>query len=100
MQAGGHHTKEDYAVRGKEPKDEVQIYTWKDANLRELTDLVCSFFFFLSQNKMFNCIESFVVYIVLKRCNLLAKEATFFRCRFEGFLIAYKGNVFFDKHRE
>ncbi|XP_013748136.1 histone deacetylase complex subunit SAP18-like isoform X1 [Brassica napus] len=39
-QTGGHHTKEDYAVRGKEPKDEVQIYTWKDANLRELTDLV------------------------------------------------------------
>ncbi|CAN8284491.1 unnamed protein product [Cochlearia groenlandica] len=38
--SGGHHTKEDYAVRGKEPKDEVQIYTWKDANLRELTDLV------------------------------------------------------------
>jgi hypothetical protein len=29
-------------VRGKEPKDEVQIYTWKDATLRELTDLVCS----------------------------------------------------------
>jgi histone deacetylase complex subunit SAP18 len=28
-------------VRGKEPKDEVQIYTWKDASLRELTDLVC-----------------------------------------------------------
>jgi histone deacetylase complex subunit SAP18 len=27
-------------VRGKEPKDEVQIYTWKDATLRELTDLV------------------------------------------------------------
>lgn len=41
LQSGGHHTKEDYAVRGKEPKDEVQIYTWKDANLRELTDLVC-----------------------------------------------------------
>ena len=40
MQSGGRHTKEDYAVRGKEPKDEVQIYTWKDANLRELTDLV------------------------------------------------------------
>ncbi|KAF3547026.1 hypothetical protein DY000_02002536, partial [Brassica cretica] len=40
VQSGGHHTKEDYAVRGKEPKDEVQIYTWKDANLRELTDLV------------------------------------------------------------
>ena len=53
MQSGGHHTKEDYAVRGKEPKDEVQIYTWKDANLRELTDLVhngcaCVFSSFLS----------------------------------------------------
>ncbi|XP_038993196.1 histone deacetylase complex subunit SAP18-like [Hibiscus syriacus] len=36
---GGHHSKEDFAVRGKEPKDEVQIYTWKDATLRELTDL-------------------------------------------------------------
>lgn len=31
---------EDFALRGKEPKEEVQIYTWKDANLRELTDLV------------------------------------------------------------
>ncbi|XWS38443.1 hypothetical protein CRYUN_Cryun19dG0132100 [Craigia yunnanensis] len=37
---GSHHSEEDFAVRGKEPKDEVQIYTWKDANLRELTDLV------------------------------------------------------------
>ncbi|KAL9254189.1 Histone deacetylase complex subunit SAP18-like protein [Drosera capensis] len=37
---GGHHTKEDFAIRGKEPKDEVQIYTWKDATLGELTDLV------------------------------------------------------------
>lgn len=37
---GGHHVKEDFAVRGKEPKDEVQIYTWMDATLRELTDLV------------------------------------------------------------
>ncbi|KAL6322524.1 hypothetical protein AAG906_009826 [Vitis piasezkii] len=37
---GCHHSKEDFAVRGKEPKDEVQIYTWKDATLRELTDLV------------------------------------------------------------
>lgn len=27
-------------MRGKEPRDEVQIYTWKDATLRELTDLV------------------------------------------------------------
>ncbi|KAK9203628.1 hypothetical protein WN943_013884 [Citrus x changshan-huyou] len=38
--SGGHHIAEDFAVRGKEPKDEVQIYTWKDATLRELTDLV------------------------------------------------------------
>ncbi|XP_050377530.1 histone deacetylase complex subunit SAP18-like [Argentina anserina] len=37
---GGHHTQQDFAERGKEPKDEVQIYTWKDATLRELTDLV------------------------------------------------------------
>ncbi|XP_044502788.1 histone deacetylase complex subunit SAP18-like [Mangifera indica] len=37
---GGHHSREDFAVRGKEPRDEVQIYTWKDATLRELTDLV------------------------------------------------------------
>lgn len=41
-QIGGHHTMDDFAVRGKEPKDEVQIYTWKDATLRELTDLVKS----------------------------------------------------------
>ncbi|KAI3947960.1 hypothetical protein MKW92_035829 [Papaver armeniacum] len=26
-------TKEDFATRGKEPKKEVQIYTWKDATL-------------------------------------------------------------------
>ncbi|PNT03280.3 hypothetical protein POPTR_014G074000v4, partial [Populus trichocarpa] len=39
-QVGEHHSKEDFAVRGKEPKDEVQIYTWKDATLHELTDLV------------------------------------------------------------
>ncbi|PHT81714.1 Histone deacetylase complex subunit SAP18 [Capsicum annuum] len=37
---GGHHNKNEFAVRGKEPKDEVQIYTWMDATLRELTDLV------------------------------------------------------------
>ena len=45
LQIGGHHANEDFAVRGKEPKDEVQIYTWKDATLREITDLVG---FFLS----------------------------------------------------
>ncbi|XP_075511537.1 histone deacetylase complex subunit SAP18-like isoform X1 [Primulina tabacum] len=37
---GDHHADGDFAVRGKEPKDEVQIYTWMDATLRELTDLV------------------------------------------------------------
>ncbi|CAL8464441.1 g3976 [Coccomyxa elongata] len=39
-QFGGHHRLEDYARRGQEPKDEVQMYTWPDATLRELTDLV------------------------------------------------------------
>ncbi|KAG9457810.1 hypothetical protein H6P81_002318 [Aristolochia fimbriata] len=37
---GGHHNKENFQVRGKELKDEVQIYTWKDATLCDLTDLV------------------------------------------------------------
>ncbi|TQE10665.1 hypothetical protein C1H46_003778 [Malus baccata] len=37
---GAHHSEVEFAVRGNEPKDEVQIYTWKDAKLRELTDLV------------------------------------------------------------
>ncbi|KAL5195506.1 Histone deacetylase complex subunit SAP18 [Glycine soja] len=37
---GSHHSMEDFVVRGKESKDEVQIYTWKDATLRELTNLV------------------------------------------------------------
>ena len=39
-QTGRHHRLEDYARRGQEPKGEVQIYTWPDANLRELTDLI------------------------------------------------------------
>lgn len=26
--------------RGKEPKEEVQVYTWMDATLRELTELI------------------------------------------------------------
>ncbi|KAH7577822.1 hypothetical protein JRO89_XS01G0304100 [Xanthoceras sorbifolium] len=42
---GGHHSREEFAVRGKEPKDEVQIYTWKDATLRELTDLIRGFLY-------------------------------------------------------
>ncbi|XBI70120.1 hypothetical protein VPH35_064684 [Triticum aestivum] len=33
---GGHHLNEEFSERGKEPKDEVQIYTWKDATLQEL----------------------------------------------------------------
>lgn len=37
---GGHHNIEEYAVRGKEPDGEVQIYTWPDASLRELAELV------------------------------------------------------------
>ncbi|KAH1191518.1 Histone deacetylase complex subunit SAP18 [Glycine max] len=37
---GNHHSMEDFIVRRKEPKDEVQIYTYKDATLRELIDLV------------------------------------------------------------
>lgn len=27
-------------VRGKEPAGEIQMYTWMDANLRELSDLI------------------------------------------------------------
>ncbi|GJP39644.1 hypothetical protein CLOM_g23992 [Closterium sp. NIES-68] len=37
---GGHHDLDVFAVRGQEPKEEVQMYTWKDATLRELTDLL------------------------------------------------------------
>lgn len=37
---GGHHLVEDFSGREREPKDEVQIYTWKDASLRELTELI------------------------------------------------------------
>ncbi len=31
---------EDFAIWGKEPKDEMQIYIWCDATLRELINLV------------------------------------------------------------
>lgn len=37
---GGHHGLDEFATRGDEPKEEVQMYTWKDATLRELTDLL------------------------------------------------------------
>eukprot|EP01016_Furgasonia_blochmanni_P040398 TRINITY_DN5154_c0_g1_i6.p1 TRINITY_DN5154_c0_g1~~TRINITY_DN5154_c0_g1_i6.p1 ORF type:complete len:130 (-),score=25.67 TRINITY_DN5154_c0_g1_i6:38-427(-) len=37
------HSLEDFIEKGKEPvQDEVQVYTWKDATLRELVDLVKS----------------------------------------------------------
>eukprot|EP01026_Neomeris_dumetosa_P045129 TRINITY_DN3822_c0_g1_i2.p3 TRINITY_DN3822_c0_g1~~TRINITY_DN3822_c0_g1_i2.p3 ORF type:complete len:138 (+),score=19.37 TRINITY_DN3822_c0_g1_i2:260-673(+) len=38
--AGGHHRIQDYQKRGSEPDGEIQIYTWMDATLRELADLV------------------------------------------------------------
>eukprot|EP00475_Leptophrys_vorax_P003640 TRINITY_DN12140_c0_g1_i1.p1 TRINITY_DN12140_c0_g1~~TRINITY_DN12140_c0_g1_i1.p1 ORF type:complete len:161 (-),score=1.96 TRINITY_DN12140_c0_g1_i1:415-861(-) len=37
---GAHHALDEFSVRGEEPKAEVQMYTWKDATLRELTDLL------------------------------------------------------------
>lgn len=38
---GGHHRLEEFArVGGQDIDDEVQIYTWQDATLRELSDLV------------------------------------------------------------
>mmetsp|Transcript_23946 Transcript_23946/g.26581 ORF Transcript_23946/g.26581 Transcript_23946/m.26581 type:complete len:132 (+) Transcript_23946:2-397(+) len=38
---GEHHRADEFAGKGKEPvDDEVQIYTWKDASLAELTDLL------------------------------------------------------------
>ena len=39
IKTGSHHTAEDF--QGREPsKDEIQIYTWKDASLKELTELI------------------------------------------------------------
>lgn len=38
---GEHHRIEEFEMKGKEPKDsEIQIYTWKDCTLRELTGLI------------------------------------------------------------
>ena len=37
---GAHHRLEEFARRGDEPREEVQIYTWPDATLRELCELV------------------------------------------------------------
>eukprot|EP00741_Cyanophora_paradoxa_P003075 tig00000663_g2984.t1 len=38
--SGKHHRVEEYANRNSLPADELQIYTWMDATLRELTDLI------------------------------------------------------------
>lgn len=41
-QFGGHHRLENYLRAGELPANELQIYTWHDATLRELTDLIKS----------------------------------------------------------
>lgn len=40
IRRGGHHRLEEFARRGQEPDGEVTMYTWPDATLRELSDLV------------------------------------------------------------
>merc|ERR1711912_113780 len=41
IKLGSHHGPNEFTLRGKEPThDEVQIYTWPDATLRELTTLI------------------------------------------------------------
>merc|ERR1712046_523319 len=41
IKLGSHHGPREFTLRGKEPThDEVQIYTWPDATLRELTTLI------------------------------------------------------------
>lgn len=42
LQYGGHHRIDDYPRSGELPQNELQIYTWKDASVRELTELVQS----------------------------------------------------------
>lgn len=37
---GSHHRLEEYAKRGSEPRDDIAVYTWMDATLRELTELI------------------------------------------------------------
>lgn len=99
LQTGGHHTREDYAVRGKEPKDEVQIYTWKDANLRELTDLVCIYdkgCVLMFDNKA-ACFRQLYSEYCLKYDRFQLKELALFYwwlIRILGFRVAYKGNGF------
>merc|ERR1712094_69829 len=41
LKLGANHSPSEFTLRGKEPThDEVQIYTWPDATLRELTTLI------------------------------------------------------------
>ncbi|BAT97833.1 hypothetical protein VIGAN_09139900 [Vigna angularis var. angularis] len=70
---GGHHSMEDFAVRGKEPKDEVQIYTWKDATLRELTDLVIAISILIQALSLFS-LQFFPLSASLTLCFPQVKE--------------------------
>lgn len=70
-QIGGHHNQADFAVRGKEPKDEVQIYTWMDATLRELTDLVHTT---IQWNGMMEGMELKIVVLIFCCCGFQVKE--------------------------
>jgi histone deacetylase complex subunit SAP18 len=41
IQSDVHHPASSFAVRGEEPnQDSIVIYTWKDASLRELAELI------------------------------------------------------------
>lgn len=64
---------EDFAVRGKEPKDEVQIYTWKDATLRELTDLVIAISILIQTLSLFS-LQIFPLSASLTLCFPQVKE--------------------------
>ncbi|KAG2380438.1 Histone deacetylase complex subunit SAP18 Sin3-associated polypeptide [Vigna angularis] len=64
---------EDFAVRGKEPKDEVQIYTWKDATLRELTDLVIAISILIQALSLFS-LQFFPLSASLTLCFPQVKE--------------------------
>ncbi|ORX88106.1 Sin3 associated polypeptide p18, partial [Anaeromyces robustus] len=37
---GNHHRIEDFTINRQPVEDEVQVYTWKDASLRELASLL------------------------------------------------------------
>jgi hypothetical protein len=34
------HRLDEFSKRGSEPEGELQVYTWPDATLRELTELI------------------------------------------------------------